>query len=449
MFATIWMCTQEWSLISIRATAFTFETCHHALSFLSSFTSSISERSLRLPRTGTLIFIRSIASAGVSRVSAPPPRRRAGRSGRRSPCRSPRASSEHSLIRSLTEHPVRLVVEDDLQAQPLDGLLPADPRDPASDLGRPLDDRRVLRGIANWLVTLVTGRPPGAPPLPQRVHPLPRAPERVPLARREPVPRLRRGGGRVPDRRSPARAGSRRRGGRRSCASSSRSRRSCSRRPSAAAAPRAIPAAQRRSQRELLERPRRRARLRVAVLGWFASVVRGQMPKGLRDAGAYSVGYGAQILAYLLLVTDRYPNADPTAMLEGVERPPQHPVHLVGDAHDLRRSRVTVFFRLLLALPHLIWLALWGDRGDPRDDPQLVRHALHAACPPPRSIVPRRATFATSSTSTRSSISPRTRSRASPARPGSYPLDLELPNRRGRTGGRPASGSSSPSRRSS
>ena len=97
----------------------------------------------------------------------------------------------------------------------------------------------------------------------------------------------------------------------------------------------------------------------TSILGWFASVVRGQMPKGLRDAGAYSVGYGAQMLAYVLLVTDRYPNADPTAMLIGVERPPQHPVHLVGDAHDLRRSRITVFFRLLLALPHLIWLTLW------------------------------------------------------------------------------------------
>ena len=52
MFVTIWMCTQEWSLISIRATAFTFETCHQALSCLSSFTRSISVRSLRLPRTG-------------------------------------------------------------------------------------------------------------------------------------------------------------------------------------------------------------------------------------------------------------------------------------------------------------------------------------------------------------------------------------------------------------
>jgi Domain of unknown function (DUF4389) len=97
----------------------------------------------------------------------------------------------------------------------------------------------------------------------------------------------------------------------------------------------------------------------VAVLGWFAILARGRMPKGLRDAGAYSAGYTAQMLAYLLFVTDRYPNADPTAMLAGVERPPQHPVHLVGDADDLRFSRVTVFFRLPLAIPHLVWLVLW------------------------------------------------------------------------------------------
>ena len=48
MFVTIWMCTQEWSLISIRATAFTFATCHQALSWRSRLTRSISVRSLRL-----------------------------------------------------------------------------------------------------------------------------------------------------------------------------------------------------------------------------------------------------------------------------------------------------------------------------------------------------------------------------------------------------------------
>ena len=36
----------------------------------------------------------------------------------------------------------------------------------------------------------------------------------------------------------------------------------------------------------------------------------------------------------------------------------QHPVTLiVGD--DLRRSRVTVFFRYLLTIPHFVWLWLW------------------------------------------------------------------------------------------
>jgi len=96
-----------------------------------------------------------------------------------------------------------------------------------------------------------------------------------------------------------------------------------------------------------------------AILGWFASLVTGRMPRGLRDAGAYSIGYGAQTAAYLLLVTDTYPNADPTALLASLPRPPQHPVSLVGDAHDLRRSRLTVFFRLPLSIPHLVWLFLW------------------------------------------------------------------------------------------
>jgi hypothetical protein len=36
-----------------------------------------------------------------------------------------------------------------------------------------------------------------------------------------------------------------------------------------------------------------------------------------------------------------------------------HPINLVV-TDDLRRSRLTVFFRLLLAIPQFIWLGLWG-----------------------------------------------------------------------------------------
>ena len=69
MFVTIWMWTQEWSLISSRATAFTFATCHQPFSWSSRFTRPISRRSFSLRRTGTLIRIRATASVGVSRTS--------------------------------------------------------------------------------------------------------------------------------------------------------------------------------------------------------------------------------------------------------------------------------------------------------------------------------------------------------------------------------------------
>ena len=41
------------------------------------------------------------------------------------------------------------------------------------------------------------------------------------------------------------------------------------------------------------------------------------------------------------------------------DAPAPHPIHLVV-TDDLHRSRLTVFFRILLVIPHFIWLALWG-----------------------------------------------------------------------------------------
>jgi hypothetical protein len=98
--------------------------------------------------------------------------------------------------------------------------------------------------------------------------------------------------------------------------------------------------------------------LTVAFLAWFACMVRGRMPRGFRDLLAYALQFGAQTWAYLLFVTDRYPDADPRH-LPATQPTPEKPVKLrVED--DLRRSRLTVFFRLLLFLPHYVWLSLWG-----------------------------------------------------------------------------------------
>jgi hypothetical protein len=96
----------------------------------------------------------------------------------------------------------------------------------------------------------------------------------------------------------------------------------------------------------------------VAFLGWFASLVRGRMPRGLRDVAAYGLSYGAQLLAYLLLLTECYPNSDPLRAVP--ELPARHDPIVLRGCDDLRRSRLIVFFRLPLSFPHLLWLTLWS-----------------------------------------------------------------------------------------
>ena len=53
----------------------------------------------------------------------------------------------------------------------------------------------------------------------------------------------------------------------------------------------------------------------VAILGWFVSLVRAEMPVGLQRAAAYGLGYSTQLNAYALVLTDRYPHAAPAGGL--------------------------------------------------------------------------------------------------------------------------------------
>ena len=95
----------------------------------------------------------------------------------------------------------------------------------------------------------------------------------------------------------------------------------------------------------------------IAFLAWFASLALARTPGGLRDAQVYCQGYAAQAFGYLLLLTDRYPTSDPDAV--PLDPMPPHPVRLqTGD--DRSRNRLTVAFRLILAIPHLVFLALWS-----------------------------------------------------------------------------------------
>lgn len=95
----------------------------------------------------------------------------------------------------------------------------------------------------------------------------------------------------------------------------------------------------------------------VALLGWFACLVKSRMPRGMRDFAVYAIGYGAQTYGYLMLLTDRYPSSDP-ALVTPAELP-AHPVR-VTVTDSLQRGRLLVLFRLLLLLPHLVWYLLWS-----------------------------------------------------------------------------------------
>jgi hypothetical protein len=95
----------------------------------------------------------------------------------------------------------------------------------------------------------------------------------------------------------------------------------------------------------------------IAFVAWFASLWLARTPQGLRDAQVYCQGYAAQAFGYLLILNERYPTSDPRAV--PLEPMPAHPVRLrTGD--DLTRNRLTVFFRIFLAIPYILWLLIWG-----------------------------------------------------------------------------------------
>ena len=52
----------------------------------------------------------------------------------------------------------------------------------------------------------------------------------------------------------------------------------------------------------------------AAFLSWFASLVTGRMPDGLRALGEWSLGYYGQTYGYLYLLTGVYPYSGPPAV---------------------------------------------------------------------------------------------------------------------------------------
>ena len=86
----------------------------------------------------------------------------------------------------------------------------------------------------------------------------------------------------------------------------------------------------------------------AALISWFAIVFTGSQPKGLWNLGAFYLRWRVRAVSYMALLTDKYPPFG--------DEP--YPAELGMEPTAAPRDRVTVAFRLILAIPQL--LAVWA-----------------------------------------------------------------------------------------
>jgi hypothetical protein len=96
----------------------------------------------------------------------------------------------------------------------------------------------------------------------------------------------------------------------------------------------------------------------LAVISWFAIVFTGRLPVGLANFQAMFVRYSLRTATYFGFLREEYPpfSFTPTPADPGDD--PRVGVEIVPELED--RNRLTVGFRLILAIPHAIVLALLG-----------------------------------------------------------------------------------------
>lgn len=89
----------------------------------------------------------------------------------------------------------------------------------------------------------------------------------------------------------------------------------------------------------------------VAIAGWFAALFTGRLPDGLHEFQARFLRYATHVSSYVFLVADPFPGF--TGAFGS------YPLDLEVDG-PLEQSRLTVFFRLILAIPALILANVLG-----------------------------------------------------------------------------------------
>lgn len=87
----------------------------------------------------------------------------------------------------------------------------------------------------------------------------------------------------------------------------------------------------------------------VAIIAWIAIVITGKYPAGMINFTEGGLRFTARLYGYLYLLTDKSPSFS-------LDADPAYPVRLSVQGQIEGRNRLTVFFRLVMAIPHLIIL---------------------------------------------------------------------------------------------
>jgi len=96
----------------------------------------------------------------------------------------------------------------------------------------------------------------------------------------------------------------------------------------------------------------------LMVIGWFCGVIAGRIPEGMVTFVAGVNRYRLRVATYLMFVRGSYPAFGGGSTLAD---PGNDPVARLDFGPALeKRNRLTIFFRLLLVIPHAIVLGILG-----------------------------------------------------------------------------------------
>ncbi len=89
----------------------------------------------------------------------------------------------------------------------------------------------------------------------------------------------------------------------------------------------------------------------VALIAWVVILVTGKYPAGMMNFTEGGLRFSSRLSGYLYLLTDKSPSFS-------LDADPAYPVRLSVQGQIEGRNRLTVFFRLLMAIPHYLILGV-------------------------------------------------------------------------------------------